>query len=97
LTKKNAPFNWIRAYEDSFQLLKNTVASAPTLKPFDWTKEAIIETDASNFVSVGVLLQHDNEGVLRLVAFFSKKHSAVKCNYEIYNKELLAIIRYFEE
>jgi hypothetical protein len=97
LTKKNAPFNWTRACEDSFQLLKNTVASAPTLKPFDWTKEAIIETDASDFVSAGVLSQHDDGGVLRPVAFFSKKHSAVECNYEIYDKELLAIIRCFEE
>lgn len=97
LTKKNALFNWTQTCEDSFHLLKNTVASAPTLKPFDWTKEAIIETDASDFVSAGVLSQHDDEGVLRPVAFFSKKHSAVECNYEIYDKELLAIIRCFEE
>jgi hypothetical protein len=97
LTKKNAPFNWTRACEDSFQLLKNTVASAPVLKPFDWTKEAIIETDASDFVSAGVLSQHNDEGVLCPVAFFSKKHSSVECNYEIYDKELLAIIRCFEE
>lgn len=31
------------------------------------------------------------------MAFFSKKHSATECNYEIYNKELLAIVRCFEE
>jgi hypothetical protein len=78
-------------------LLKNTVASAPILKPFDWTKEAIIETDASDFISVGMLSQHNNEGVLCLVAFFLKKHLSVKYNYEIYDKELLAIIRCFEE
>jgi hypothetical protein len=97
LTKKNTPFNWNQACEDSFQLLKDTVASASVLKPFDWIKEAIIETDASDFVSTGVLSQHNDEGVLCLVAFFSKKHSSVKCNYEIYDKELLAIIRCFEE
>jgi hypothetical protein len=34
---------------------------------------------------------------LRPVAFFSKKHSVTECNYEIYDKELLAIIRCFEE
>jgi hypothetical protein len=48
-------------------------------------------------VSSGVLSQYDEEGTLRPVAFFSKKHSAVECNYEIYDKELLAIIRYLEE
>jgi hypothetical protein len=60
-------------------------------------KEAVIETDTSDFVSASVLSQHNDEGVLYLVAFFSKKHSSVECNYEIYNKELLAIIRCFEE
>jgi hypothetical protein len=31
------------------------------------------------------------------VAFFSKKYSPAECNYEIYDKELLAIIRTFKE
>jgi len=31
------------------------------------------------------------------VAFYSKKHSPGKCNYEIYDKELMAIVRAFEE
>ena len=97
LTKKNAEFNWSVECQDAFEKLKATVASAPVLKPFDWTKEAILETDASDFVSAGVLSQYDNEGILRPVAFFSKKHSAVECNYEIYDKELLAIIRCLEE
>ena len=29
--------------------------------------------------------------------FFSKKHLPAECNYEIYDKELIAIIHYFEE
>ena len=39
----------------------------------------------------------DNENVLRPVAFYSKKMSPQECNYEIYNKELLAIVKAFEE
>jgi hypothetical protein len=35
--------------------------------------------------------------VLRPVAFYSKKMSPAECNYEIYDKELLAIVRAFEE
>ena len=57
----------------------------------------ILETDSSDFVSAGVLSQYDDSGVLHPVAFFSKKHTATECNYEIYNKELLAIVRCFEE
>lgn len=77
--------------------MKKAFTSAPVLKPFDWSKEIILETDASDFVSAGVLSQYDDARVLYPVAFFSKKHSAAECNYEIYDKELLAIIRCFEE
>ena len=56
-----------------------------------------METDASDYVSAGVLSQLDDEGILHPVAFFSKKHSPTKCNYEIYDKELMAIVRCFEE
>ena len=45
----------------------------------------------------GVLLQYDDEGILRPCAYFSKKNNAHECNYEIYNKELLAIICCLEE
>jgi hypothetical protein len=31
------------------------------------------------------------------VAYFSAKHSAAECNYEIYDKELLAIVKCLEE
>ena len=37
---------------------------------------------------------HNN--VLRPVVFFSKKMSPAECNYIIYNKKLLAIVKSFE-
>jgi hypothetical protein len=56
-----------------------------------------VETDASDYVSAGVLFQYDDEGILHPVAFFSKKYSPVECNYEIYNKELMAIVYTFKQ
>jgi hypothetical protein len=56
-----------------------------------------VETDASDYVSARVLSQYDNEGILHPVAFFSKKYSPAECNYEIYDKELMAIVHTFEE
>jgi hypothetical protein len=67
------------------------------LHHFDHDWEVIVETDTSDYISAGILSQYDDEGVLYPVAFFSKKHSPAKCNYEIYDKELMAIIRAFEE
>jgi hypothetical protein len=51
-----------------------------------------MECDSSGYVTAGVLSQYDESGVLRPCAYFSKKNTLAKCNYEIHDKELLAII-----
>ncbi len=96
LTKKDVAFEWSTACQMSFLLLKDAVTSAPVLKHFDRTKEAVLETDSSDYVNAGVLSQYDDDGVLHPVAFYSKNLSPAECNYHIYDKELLAIIRCLE-
>jgi hypothetical protein len=44
-----------------------------------------------------VLSQYDVDGTLRPVAYYSKRMNPAENNFEIYNKELLAIIRCFEQ
>jgi hypothetical protein len=56
-----------------------------------------VETNASDYASMGVLSQYDDDGILYLVTYFLKKYSPAECNYEIYDKELIAIICAFEE
>ena len=58
---------------------------------------SIIKADLSNYVTGGILSQYNKEGVLYPVAYFLKWLSPAECNYKIYNKELLAIIRYFKQ
>jgi hypothetical protein len=48
-------------------------------------------------MSARVLSRYDDDGILYLVAFFSKKYSLAEYNYEIYDKELMAIVHAFEE
>ena len=57
----------------------------------------MVETDSSDYVSAEVLSQYDDQGILHPVAFFSKKHASAECNYKIYDKELLTVVRAFEE
>lgn len=78
-------------------MLKCGFTTAPVLCHFDPERAIIVETDASNYVSAGILSQYDNGGILHSVAYFSKKHSPAVCNYEIYDKDLMAIIKCFEE
>jgi hypothetical protein len=81
----------------AFDTLKATFTSAPVLAHFNPDWDIIVETDASNYVSASVLSQYDDDNVLHPVAYFSKKHSPMECNYEIYDKDLMAIVRAFEE
>jgi len=94
---KYVPFVWGPEQQAAFDLLKKAFTSAPILRHFDYDREIIVETDASDCDSAGILSQYDDNGVLHPVAFYSKKHSPAECNYEIYDKELMAIVRAFEE
>ncbi len=82
-----------RAMDD----LKKAFTTAPVLAHFDPDKETWLETDASDYVVAAILSQRGDDGLLHPVAFLSKKMSPQECNYEIYDKELLAIVRAFEE
>ncbi len=72
------------------------VTKALILTHYKQDVRIIVETDSSDYVSSGVLSQLDNDRLLHPVAFFSKNLNPAECNYKIYNKELLAIIRCFE-
>ena len=61
------------------------------LKMFNSRKSIRIETDASNLI-IDACLNQENEGKQHLVAYFSRKLSPTKQNYDIHDKELLAII-----
>jgi hypothetical protein len=92
LTRKGVPFAWSTEQQTAFDTLKATFTSAPVLARFDPDLDVIVETDTSDYVSAGVLSQYNDDNILHPMAYFSKKHSPAECNYEIYDKELMAII-----
>ncbi len=72
------------------------ITKAPILAHYKQGVKTIMETDSSDYVSSRVLSQLGDDRLLHPVAFFSKNLNLFECNYEIYEKELLAIIRCFE-
>ena len=58
---------------------------------------SVVEANLSNYVTKGILSQYNKDGVLYPIIYFLKRLSLAECNYKIYNKELLAIIRYFKQ
>jgi hypothetical protein len=57
---------------------------------------SVVKANSSNYITRGILSQYNEEGVLHPIVYFSKQLSPAEYNYKIYNKELLAIIRYFK-
>jgi hypothetical protein len=97
LRKKLVPVHWGPNQNKVFVELKIAFTMAPVLAHFNYEKEIVLETDASSYVSTGVLSQYDDHGVLHPVAFFSKKHLPAEENYRIYDQELGAIVKSLEQ
>jgi hypothetical protein len=97
LTKKEQQFTWAPECQTAFARLKHAFTQAPELHTYNWKLRTVVEVDASNWATGGCLSQIGPDGELRPVAHFSAKHSPQECNYDIYDKELLAIIKALEE
>ena len=59
----------------------------------DPNKPFVVETDTSKFASGGILRQQDSNSDWHPCSYISKSFSETEQNYEIYDQELLAIIR----
>ena len=59
-------------------------------------KKIRMEVDMSDYVTGGVLLMECEDRKWRLVAFLSKSLNETKRNYEIHDKEMLAIVSRLE-
>ena len=97
LLKKDQKFEWTEAQQDAFDELKKRFTEEPVLMMPDHTKPFQIETDASKYATGAVLTQLDTNSDRLPVSFISKTFSPAEWNYEIYDQELLAIVRALEE
>ena len=89
--------DWNSNAEKAFQLLKITFTTTPVLVHPDFSKPFFMEINASNFSLGAILLQLGDGEKLHPVVFHSRKFSVVEINYEIHDKELLAIVDSFQE
>ena len=81
---------------ETLSVLKGLFYHRAYFTTFRSNLETFLETDASDFAIAGVLCQRHN-GKLHPVTFFSRKLNPAEVNYEIYDKEILAIIQCFKQ
>ena len=86
-----------RNEREVFEKIKKAIISDPILCHYDPSKPCVLETDASDFVTSGILSQLGSDSLLHPVAFYSSTMSPAECNYEIHDKELLAIVKAFQK
>ena len=91
LTGKKTPFSWGKSEERAFETLKDKFCRAPVLSHWDPRLPTFLETDCSGFALGGALIQ-EKDGVRRPVGFFSQKLNKAEINYDIHDKEMLAVV-----
>jgi len=98
-SKKECIGNWEWGDEEqqAFDKLRTKLTKAPVLVYFDPLAPTKIETDASKSVCSGILSQQCPDGKWRPGEYRSKTMSDAECNYDIHDKELLAIVQAFHE
>ena len=98
LTSTKVGFSWGPEAEAAFRGLKGRFTSAPILVHPDPERQFIVEVDASN-TGVGVVLSQRSaaDAKVHLCAFYSHRLSPAERNYDIGNRELLAVKLAIEE
>ena len=89
--KGKKEWKWEEEHQKAFEELKERITSQPVLALPRKEGKFRVETDASGHAIGGVLSQ-EQERKWKPIAFLSRMMQPAEMNYEIYDKELLAIV-----
>jgi RNase H-like domain found in reverse transcriptase/Reverse transcriptase (RNA-dependent DNA polymerase) len=101
LTHLLTPWTWGEAEQEAFETLRKAMTDKPVLRQPDFTKPFILLTDASAY-GVGAILSQEGGSTnptdnrkprLHPVAYYLATFTETKRNYDIYERELLAIMK----
>jgi len=94
LLRQDVKFEWGQSQEAAFLKITILFASGktPILRHYDPERPALLETDASDFAIAGILSQKFEDGKIHPVRFTSRKLTPAELNYDVYDKEMLAVV-----
>jgi len=94
LLRQDVEFKWGESQEAAF--LKITIlftsGKTPILRHYDPHRPALLEIDPSDFAIAGILSQKFEDGKIHPVRFTSRKLTPAELNYDVYDKEMLAVV-----
>jgi transposase InsO family protein len=91
LTKKENAFKWTDKQDKAFETLKQACIEPPVLVTFRSGEPLRFETDASD-LAIGMCAKQERDGKWHPIAYHSRKFSSAEENYDVHDKELLAIV-----
>ena len=96
LTQSKVKWDWSESTNSAFETLKAAFNTPAILHHWEPKCQITVETDASDYAIAYILSITSEDGEIRPVAFCSRSLSPPELNYDVYNKELLAIFNAFK-
>ena len=94
LSKKNS-WTWGHAQESAFREIKECLISPPVLTLYDMNRKTKVSSDASKYGIGCVVLQEQDNGFWKPIAFFLQKRSQVWSHIiQQWRKKLLVLLGY---
>ena len=93
LLRNDQPWEWKEAQQEAFDTLKVKFTTNLILTTPDPDQPLRVETDASDYATGAILSMKCEDNKWRPCAFYSKSLSDIEQNYDVHDKEMLAIIR----
>ncbi len=91
LTSKAITFEWGEEQQRSFEQLKEALTTAPVLGKPDYTKDWLLEVDASD-IAIGAILSQEWDTGVHPVYYWSRQLGKAEKNYSTTDRECLAVV-----
>src|SRR5712675_1341755 len=101
LTKKTTTWHWDEPQKQAFEKLKMLMCQRPVLAQPNYEQPFVVHTDASAYGMGAILLQEGESSTitqnakpkLHPLAYYSASFIQAQRNYDIYKRELLAVVK----
>jgi hypothetical protein len=97
LLKKDRSFSWIDDVKDAFEGIKKVISSATVLAKPNFEKEFTIYTNATEEAIYVVLMQNDDQGNEKPMAYMSQSLSDDEFKYSFIEKHAFSLVKDVEK
>lgn len=96
LLKAKVKFDWSSDCQQAFDNVRLLLCSSLVLAAPCFDRTFMLQLDACQVGAGAVLLQSDDQGVVRPASFFSRKLNSYQRKYSVIEKEVLSLIIAFQ-